>query len=101
MSSSPAEEQILSRAVALEAHVWDQNLPPEGTAIYRTKMRSFMLNLKAKNNPSLREDVVSGDIAIARLYNMTPAVRSHACLPHLSPLPSFQFFFAPFDECWY
>jgi transcription elongation factor S-II len=71
-----AEDQILRCAVALEAYVYSENPPPEGTAVYRTKMRSFMLNLKAKNNPSLREDVVSGDISIPRLYTMTPAVRT-------------------------
>lgn len=37
-------------------------------------MRSLFLNLKAQNNPSLREGVVSGDITVARLYTMTPAV---------------------------
>lgn len=36
-------------------------------------MRSLFLNLKAANNPSLREDVVSGETTIARLVTMSPA----------------------------
>lgn len=52
----------------------EQNPGAEGTNNYRTKMRSLYLNLKAQNNPGLREDVVSGEIGVARLYGMTPAV---------------------------
>lgn len=70
-----ATKQILDKARALESHVHNQNLPPDGTSVYRTKMRSLFLNLKAQNNPTLREDVVSGEISVARLYGMTPAVR--------------------------
>ncbi len=35
-------------------------------------MRSLFLNLKAANNPSLREDVVSGEISVKKLYEMSP-----------------------------
>lgn len=77
---STATDLILSRARALEKHVHEQNLPPEGMSVYRTKMRSLFLNLKAQNNPSLREDVVSGEISVQRLYSMSPAVR---------PIPSY------------
>jgi len=35
-------------------------------------MRSLFLNLKAANNPSLREDVVSGEITVQKLYSMSP-----------------------------
>lgn len=69
-----ATDLILSRARSLEKHVHTQLPPPEGTNAYRTKMRSLFLNLKAANNPALREDVVSGEISVARLYGMTPAV---------------------------
>jgi transcription elongation factor S-II len=65
---------ILSRARALEKHVHEQNAPPEGTANYRNKMRSFYLNLKAVGNPALREGVVSGEISIKELYEMDPKV---------------------------
>ncbi|GAA5899290.1 transcription elongation factor DST1 [Sporobolomyces salmoneus] len=63
---------ILSRSRALENHVYDQNPPPEGTANYRNKMRSFYLNLKAAGNPALREGVVSGEISVKELYEMDP-----------------------------
>ncbi|GAA5996999.1 hypothetical protein JCM5350_001474 [Sporobolomyces pararoseus] len=63
---------ILSRSRALEEHVHEQNPPPEGTASYRNKMRSFYLNLKAVGNPALREGVVSGEISIKELYEMDP-----------------------------
>ncbi|GAA5824611.1 hypothetical protein JCM3770_006694 [Rhodotorula araucariae] len=70
--SGAPSDLILSRARALEKHVWTQNPPPGGTATYRNKMRSFYLNLKAVNNPSLREDVVSGEISVVALYEMDP-----------------------------
>ncbi|GAA5923571.1 transcription elongation factor DST1 [Sporobolomyces koalae] len=63
---------ILTRAQALEKHVYDKNPPPDGTPNYRNKMRSFYLNLKAVGNPALREDVVSGEISIKELYEMDP-----------------------------
>lgn len=70
--SDAPTDLILKRARGLEAHVWKQLPPPGGTNAYRTKMRSLFLNLKAANNPALREDVVSGEISVARLYGMTP-----------------------------
>ncbi|GAA5846879.1 hypothetical protein JCM9279_004479 [Rhodotorula babjevae] len=70
--SGAPSELIFQRARALEKHVWTQNPPPGGTATYRNRMRSFYLNLKAANNPSLREDVVSGEISIVALYDMDP-----------------------------
>lgn len=78
-----ATDLILTRARALESYVYDKNPPPEGTNAYRQKMRSLFLNLKAANNPSLREDVVSGEITVSRLANMTPAV-SRAAMQHIS-----------------
>ncbi|ORY90236.1 transcription factor S-II, central domain-domain-containing protein [Leucosporidium creatinivorum] len=71
--SDAPTDLILSRARALEKHVYTTNPPPEGTNTYRQKMRSLYLNLKAVNNPSLREDVVSGEISVVRLYGMSPA----------------------------
>ncbi|GAA5866329.1 hypothetical protein JCM3774_006617 [Rhodotorula dairenensis] len=70
--SGAPSDLIETRSRALEAHVWEQNPPPAGTAAYRNKMRSFYLNLKAANNPGLREDVVSGEISIVQLYEMDP-----------------------------
>lgn len=54
--------------------MYEKNPPPDGTNAYRQKMRSLFLNLKAANNPSLREDVVSGEISVTRLAAMSPAV---------------------------
>ncbi|PRQ77179.1 Transcription factor S-II (TFIIS), central domain-domain containing protein [Rhodotorula toruloides] len=70
--SGAPSDLILSRARALENHVWEENPPPAGSATYRNKMRSFYLNLKAANNPGLREGIVSGEISIVQLYNMDP-----------------------------
>ncbi|KWU46834.1 transcription elongation factor, partial [Rhodotorula sp. JG-1b] len=70
--SGAPSDLIETRSRALESHVWEQNPPPGGTANYRNKMRSFYLNLKAANNPGLREDVVSGEISIVQLYEMDP-----------------------------
>lgn len=39
---------------------------------YRTKIRSLSFNLKDKNNPTLREGVVSGTIEAEKLVVMTP-----------------------------
>ena len=46
------------------------------TAAYKSKIRTLFVNLKDKNNPGLRESVVSGDIPVARLCKMTSSVRS-------------------------
>ncbi|GAA5845690.1 hypothetical protein JCM11251_003929 [Rhodosporidiobolus azoricus] len=73
--SGAPTELIQTRARALEKYVWDQTDAEgggAGVATYRNKMRSFFLNLKAVNNPGLREDVVSGEISIVKLYNMDP-----------------------------
>lgn len=71
--SDAPTDLILKRARALEKHVYGQNPPPEGTNAYRQKIRSLYLNLKAQNNPGLREGVVSGEISIEKLYTMGPA----------------------------
>ncbi|SGY38083.1 BQ5605_C003g01955 [Microbotryum silenes-dioicae] len=68
--SDAPTDLICKRAQALEQHV-HINEPLAG---YRAKIRSLYLNLKAANNPSLREDVVSGEISVTRLYGMSPAV---------------------------
>ncbi|KAL1921820.1 uncharacterized protein VTP21DRAFT_10462 [Calcarisporiella thermophila] len=40
-------------------------------AKYKAKIRSLFLNLKAKNNPGLREGVVSGEISVERFCSMS------------------------------
>ena len=54
----------------MELHVHEAN----DTAAYRVKIRSLFQNLKDKSNPSLRENVVSGEISATKLCTMTPAV---------------------------
>ncbi|KIP07884.1 hypothetical protein PHLGIDRAFT_35252 [Phlebiopsis gigantea 11061_1 CR5-6] len=67
-SGAPAE-QILSKAKAIESTVLNDN---DGvTVAYKSKIRTLFVNLKDKNNPGLRESVVSGDIPVARLCKMT------------------------------
>ncbi|BGP12211.1 hypothetical protein JCM10213_007467 [Rhodosporidiobolus nylandii] len=68
--SGAPTDLILDRARSLEKHVWREN--EDNAKNYRDKMRSFYLNLKAANNPGLREDVVSGEISIPQLYQMDP-----------------------------
>jgi transcription elongation factor S-II len=45
------------------------------TAAYKAKIRSLFVNLKDKNNPTLRERVVSGDLPVERFCKMTSQVR--------------------------
>ncbi|GAA6007965.1 hypothetical protein JCM10207_006982 [Rhodosporidiobolus poonsookiae] len=70
--SGAPSELILDRARSLEKYVWEQTQEEGGATAYRNKMRSFYLNLKAANNPGLREDVVSGEISVVKLYTMDP-----------------------------
>jgi len=67
--SGAPTDLILTRAKGIEKAVWVQH---DGTtAAYRTKIRSLFVNLKDKNNPSLRESVVSGDLSVDRFTTMT------------------------------
>ncbi|PSR77744.1 hypothetical protein PHLCEN_2v7728 [Hermanssonia centrifuga] len=67
-SGSPSD-QILGRAKGIEAAVLAEF---DGvTAAYKAKIRSLFVNLKDKNNPGLRESVVSGDLPVQRLAKMS------------------------------
>ncbi|KAF7986887.1 hypothetical protein HWV62_12642 [Athelia sp. TMB] len=69
LDSSYPSDLILKRAVAIEAEVEKKC---GGTSQeYKAKIRSLFVNLKDKNNPGLRESVVSGDISAARFSSMT------------------------------
>ncbi|KAJ3908371.1 transcription factor S-II, central domain-containing protein [Lentinula edodes] len=68
--SGAPTELILQRAKAVEVAVL--NNIGSTSAAYKSKIRSLFVNLKDKGNPSLREDVVSGDISAERLAKMTP-----------------------------
>ncbi|KAJ3558105.1 hypothetical protein NM688_g1107 [Phlebia brevispora] len=67
-SGSPSE-QIFSRAKAIEAAVLNEH--GGVNAAYKSKIRSLFVNLKDKNNPGLRESVVSGDLPIQRFVKMS------------------------------
>jgi len=64
-SGAPAE-LIVSRAKAIEA-----TCHREFGGDYRNKIRRLILNLKDKNNPSLRQAIVSGDLVVERFCQMT------------------------------
>lgn len=64
-----ASEQILLRAKAIESTVLSEFGTVNGQ--YKSKIRSLYVNLKDKNNPGLRESVVSGDLPVARFCKMT------------------------------
>lgn len=46
------------------------------TTEYKSKIRSLFVNLKDKNNPALRESIVSGDLAVDKFAHMTSQVCS-------------------------
>lgn len=66
-----AIDQIVNKAKGIESIILGDN--GGVTAAYKAKIRSLYVNLKDKNNPSLRETVVSGGLPIARFCKMTSA----------------------------
>jgi transcription elongation factor S-II len=67
--SSDLPDDILSIAKAIEAAAYS-NAGSVNEA-YKLKIRSLFQNLKAKSNPRLREQVLSGDVAPKRFVTMT------------------------------
>jgi hypothetical protein len=68
-----ANDLLMSRSTVVEEAVF-QNCGSESNNDYRQKMRSLYLNLKGKENPALRESVVSGDLSAKKLAGMSSAV---------------------------
>lgn len=67
--SGAPTEQILTRARGIESAVHSQY---DGTtAEYKSRIRSLFVNLKDKNNPGLRESIVSGDLSVEKFSKMT------------------------------
>lgn len=62
---------ILLKAKSIDEFVFNSS-SNKTDGIYRQKMRSLLLNLKDKNNPSLRQSVISGELSIPRLCTMSP-----------------------------
>jgi hypothetical protein len=69
---STATDLILSRARAIEKEVVREFNGT--TAGYKSKIRTLVFNLKDKNNPALKESVVSGDLPIEKFCKMTSEV---------------------------
>jgi transcription elongation factor S-II len=67
-----ANDLIAQRAAAVEKAVAEELGVNSGG--YKAKIRSLFVNLKDKNNPSLREGVVSGDIPAIKFAKMTSEV---------------------------
>jgi len=67
--SGAPSDLIMSRAKAVEAAVFVQfGIVDAG---YKGKIRSLFVNLKDKGNPSLRENIVSGDLSAEKFSKMT------------------------------
>ncbi|KAF8237239.1 transcription elongation factor [Tricholoma matsutake] len=64
-------ELIQKRAQGVENAVYN-NLGGT-TAEYKAKIRSLFVNLKDKNNPALRESIVSGELSVEIFSKMTSA----------------------------
>ncbi|OAX38230.1 transcription elongation factor [Rhizopogon vinicolor AM-OR11-026] len=67
--SGAPSDLIMSRAKAIEAAVFAQFGSVDSG--YRGKIRSLFVNLKDKGNPSLRENIVSGDLSTEKFSKMT------------------------------
>lgn len=76
-----ANDLIAQRAVAIEKAVAEELGVNSGG--YKAKIRSLFVNLKDKNNPGLRESVVSGDLSAAKFAKMT----SEVCTWYLAMIP--------------
>ncbi|KAI8448711.1 transcription factor S-II, central domain-containing protein [Phakopsora pachyrhizi] len=67
-SDAPAD-LVYNRARSIEEEVNQTH----DSQSYKSKMRSLICNLKDKNNPGLREAVVSGELSCKKLCSMGPA----------------------------
>lgn len=68
-----AVELIVEKASGIESATYEHF--GGTTAGYKSKIRSLFVNLKDKNNPGLRESIVSGEIPFEKLPTMTSEVR--------------------------
>ncbi|KAI0755647.1 transcription elongation factor S-II [Fomes fomentarius] len=67
--SGAPSDLILNRARDIEKTVLNDN--GGTTTEYKAKIRSLFVNLKDKNNPGLREAVVSGELPVSKFCRMT------------------------------
>jgi transcription elongation factor S-II len=68
-----APDQILKRAKGIESSIL--SLFDSTNQAYKSKIRSLYVNLKDKNNPGLRENIVSGDISVDKFCKMSSEVK--------------------------
>ncbi|PIL34503.1 transcription factor [Ganoderma sinense ZZ0214-1] len=67
--SGEPSDLVLSRAKDIEKTVLADN--GGANASYKAKIRSLFVNLKDKNNPGLRENVISGELPVSKLCKMS------------------------------
>lgn len=65
-------DTIVKVCTAIEAAIFAQNKDSVNDA-YRNKLRSLILNVKNKNNPQLRANILNGTITATKLTTMTSA----------------------------
>jgi len=68
-----ATDLIITRAKGVEQAVYAQFGNTNGE--YKGKIRSLFVNLKDKGNPSLRENIVSGELSPEKFSKMSSEVR--------------------------
>ncbi|KAJ3569660.1 hypothetical protein NP233_g4907 [Leucocoprinus birnbaumii] len=68
-SSAPVE-LVLSRSRGIEKCVYNDHGGTTNNQ-YKQKIRTLFVNLKDKNNPGLRETVVSGDLSVEKFTRMS------------------------------
>jgi len=74
MASWSDPTRRLKIAVDIEQRTYKEHFPG-GDGKYKARIRSIYSNLKDKNNPGLREQVLQGDISVEKFCGMTTAVR--------------------------
>lgn len=68
--STAEPSAVLTCAAAVEQAAF-KSLGPETSAAYKAKIRTLFSNLKNKSNPTLRAQVLSGEITVEKLINMS------------------------------
>lgn len=63
-------ESILKTCTGIELAIFTQNKDKINDS-YRNKLRSLILNMKNKNNPQLRANILNGTISASKLINMS------------------------------
>ncbi|EGV64707.1 transcription elongation factor TFIIS [Yamadazyma tenuis] len=66
-----SSQQILSVAKSIEAEVFKDEYSKVADG-YRNKLRTFVMNLRNKKNPELRDRILSGQITPGKFVKMSP-----------------------------